>query len=573
MKDKAKKEKLIWLLIATALLGLSAVAVVRSLIIGLDIDEQYAVTLAYRIARGDILVKEVWEPHQTSALLPALLTKLFLLCKGNSEYLVLYLRGMGVLFQLCVSVSWFCVIRKNYGDKAGFLSAVIVFHTLPKGIVTPEFANQQIWLLLMVLLCVLQYNRTRKICHCAVAGIFMTLEVLAYPSCILLFPIYIVVLWKLEKKKPEKKGHAGTALFAGECVLAAVLFMTYLLLHMPASELFACVGYILADGEHSAGMGEKLVAYMGELPEIAGYLARYALAGGAVTGLIALIRRMRKKKTDAGAVFIWFFLFAALADQIRLWALGRVANVHPQIHYLILFALGGVLYFRCTQRDNEDDTEKVMFWAGWIPALTALACVLLMTNLDVKASLVHLFPGMLCALLWWMKKTNGSKRATAMLLLWCVTLIGARTYLVRDGGYNRETVLVVKQKVLDSAAKYIYAPYSTGYGLNAEYDFLTENLPQDSRIWYLGYHTLIYLMGEQQVCSASTISTPVYDQRYLAYFDMNPDKMPEYVVADRGMWEGDAAEIRPEVRQWIQENYERVESADSAYCLIMRRKQ
>ena len=150
MKDRTKRENLIWLLAVLTLLGLSAVAVVRSLIIGLDIDEQYAVTLAYRIARGDILVKEVWEPHQTSALLPALLTKLFLLCKGNSEYLVLYLRGVGVLCQLAVSVSWFCVIRKIYGDKVGFLSALIVFHTLPKGIVTPEFANQQIWLLLMV---------------------------------------------------------------------------------------------------------------------------------------------------------------------------------------------------------------------------------------------------------------------------------------------------------------------------------------------------------------------------------------------------------------------------------------
>ena len=102
---------------------------------------------------------------------------------------------------------------------------------------------------------------------------------------------------------------------------------------------------------------------------------------------------------------------------------------------------------------------------------------------------------------------------------------------------------------------------------------MTENLPQDSKIWYIGYHTLIYLMGEQQVCSASTISTPVYDQRYLAYFDINTDKMPEFVVADREMWEGNAAEIQPEVRQWIQENYEQTGTAENPYCLLMRRKQ
>ena len=55
----------IWFLACGVLAGLSFLAVGRSLIIGMDADEQYAVTLAYRMASGDLMIREIWDPHQT----------------------------------------------------------------------------------------------------------------------------------------------------------------------------------------------------------------------------------------------------------------------------------------------------------------------------------------------------------------------------------------------------------------------------------------------------------------------------------------------------------------------------
>lgn len=50
MNKQKVKGNFIWYAFIAGVIALSAAAVMRSLIIGLDIDEQYAVTLAYRIA-------------------------------------------------------------------------------------------------------------------------------------------------------------------------------------------------------------------------------------------------------------------------------------------------------------------------------------------------------------------------------------------------------------------------------------------------------------------------------------------------------------------------------------------
>ena len=49
------------------LLAASIVATVKIIFFGFDIDEQYAVSMAYRLVQGDRMFLEMWEPHQTSA--------------------------------------------------------------------------------------------------------------------------------------------------------------------------------------------------------------------------------------------------------------------------------------------------------------------------------------------------------------------------------------------------------------------------------------------------------------------------------------------------------------------------
>ena len=45
---------------------------IKNIFVGVDNDETYGIVLGYRLANGDKLLLEMWEPHQTSAIFTAL---------------------------------------------------------------------------------------------------------------------------------------------------------------------------------------------------------------------------------------------------------------------------------------------------------------------------------------------------------------------------------------------------------------------------------------------------------------------------------------------------------------------
>ena len=57
--------------LAAALALAAAAAMLRTLYTGLEIDEEYALSLGYRLVSGDRLFAQMWEPHQLSALTTA----------------------------------------------------------------------------------------------------------------------------------------------------------------------------------------------------------------------------------------------------------------------------------------------------------------------------------------------------------------------------------------------------------------------------------------------------------------------------------------------------------------------
>ena len=98
-EDKKIKNGILWILIL-----LSVVAAVNQLLIGFDIDEGYAVSMPFRLLQGDHLFADMWEVHQTSALLPAAFLWLFYQATGSTAYMVLYLRIVATLLHLGMTV-------------------------------------------------------------------------------------------------------------------------------------------------------------------------------------------------------------------------------------------------------------------------------------------------------------------------------------------------------------------------------------------------------------------------------------------------------------------------------------
>lgn len=592
-RKERKRGNWIWPLACVMLAGLSLLAAGRSLLIGLDADEQYAVALAYRMAEGDRMIREIWDPHQTSAILPALLIKLYHVFIPDHAFLLLYMRGAGMLLQAAVSFLWYRTLRGEFGSRPAFVTALVLFHTLPKWIVTPEFANQQLLFWLLTILFLYRYEKTGKRRLCLFAGAALCFAVLAYPSCVILFVPYVVRLLKKDRR--------GALLFTLTCGIGAGIFIGSLFSGLTVSEFMLFMEQILADPTHNAGPGDKLAAYCGEILQLAPYLLIYLALGTALSCLSGRLTR-RKDVENTGAsggpggdrviLAAALTLCVAVADQVRLWAFGLVPAVYPQLHYLLLYVLGGILYHRAAR--EERNRWGSLYGLAWLPSPAAFAAVLLLTNLDLKASFVHLLPGMLAALLFWCdgsrsqagKTVHAETGAAASrettpafnvrllaAVMWATVLIGARGYLVRADEGVPENVFCVKQKALYGAAKNVYCVYMTGYEYNSDYLFIEENLEPGTRVLYIGTRLeLIYLMNDMEVCAPSVISTPVYDGRYLKYYELNPDKLPEAVIIDREYFRL-MEEKNILISPWIREEYDWEGRIESEFLWIMERRE
>lgn len=550
MRQKNNRISNPWRFVFLGMAGLSLIATVRTLFFGLDVDEEYALTLAYRLARGDLLIQEMWEPHQTSAVLPAVFLRIFLTVTGNREYLLLYMRLLGCLAQAGLSLFWVNTLRDRFKPQTLWTTAFIIYAVLPKWIAVPEFANQQIWFMLLTILFLYRYFERGKTASLVLAGVALALDVLAYPSCVLLLIPFAALLWRSSRKAAIVFGGTGVILGAG--------FVAGLLTYMRPAELLTNIGYILDDPEHGGSLAAKLSGYGTELLEIVGYLAVYAVLAFVFAWLVSLRTGNRTK--------LWgvLFLLLAWADQIRCWVMKQGPNVHPQLHYLNLFVAGYVLY-----QGAKKEEWKLLFSLTWWPSVVSFAAVLLLTNLDMKASFVHLLPGILCGVVFFMENDDWNERLrSAVPAAWVVVLLAARILLIRANEGMPEDVFFVKQKALYGAAKNVYCEYMTGVQLNSDYEFLHDKLKDGENVFYIGKDTLVYLLTDMEICTASTISTPVFNERYIQYFEQNPEKLPEAVIIDKEYLERNRSGMGM-ILEWIQRRYNWEEKQESEFLYLI----
>jgi hypothetical protein len=547
------------------LLIVCAVSAVKRIFVGLDVDEEYAVTLAYRIAKGDILMKEMWEPHMLSGLLLAIPTWLFMTIRKDTEFLIVALRIFGVLLQAFVCFVWYRVWRKRTNPFTALFSAGLIFMVLPKFIQTPEFANVQIWFLLLTGLFIMAADDGRRKVFYVLAGISYVFVLLTYPTCIILLPLYLILL---AKKK-------GIIPFLAPILVFGVGFFIYVLKVVGMDTALSSVGYILADDSHSGGMGAKLLGYLGELPLMLLYLVIYAVIALALSALISLI----SKSAIKSRVFVWqalaIFVAVSFLDQLRFWFVLHTPNVHPQYRFAALFIAAVVLYATLDKEKRSKHGEA--FGAFVIGSCLAMLAILALTNLDVKATLVHLLP----AVLFWIavmgdsfeeKKTLKAVTIVAVLIALGVNCFG-QSFLVRvnnEGQY--EDVLFSqggKRLSFHGPSKRIYCGYWEGEEKNANYDYIRSTVPEGSKVLYIGEGSTTYLIGNMEVCAPSVISTPSFNNNTIEYFGRNPQKMPEYVIIENTYLEENRY-VSSEFRDWLDNLCEGGEESIGEYISIIK---
>lgn len=156
-----KKDKLFSAVLFIILFILSAIGIWKTVYISADIDESYALTMAVRIMRGDKMFITMWEPHQMSAVLYTPFVWLYKSISGSLTGVLVFMRWVGIVVQLLISICVYRCLHKENSSRLAMIAAFAYFNFTPKHIQSPEFTSMCYWLLMLLILSMISYERSQ----------------------------------------------------------------------------------------------------------------------------------------------------------------------------------------------------------------------------------------------------------------------------------------------------------------------------------------------------------------------------------------------------------------------------
>ena len=514
------------------LLIICAGSCLKTLVQQFNIDEQYAIVLGYRIATGEKMFIDLWEPHQTSGFVCAILIKLFMMLTDSTEYVVIYLRGAGILIQALVSIFTYITLKKEYTKWNSCLIAIIVFALQPKGIQVPEFSNLFIWSVLCTMLCLYNlYLTPQKFRRYSVlAAVFACVSVLCYPSFLIVIPLYIIGFFKIF----DKKARLISGYFLGACIVAGVAYVVYFLTQMSVDEFLFGIKQMMTDGAHEVTLTERALFYVEELgimlvPAIVCFTLAYICVK--ILGICEVVDRKDKNYLLIGSIA----LILSVIYQVIVW-MNQNNGIYlhtPLSFYFIAYGIGAL----------SMKEEPVLKWIFYIPTGGAFLAALILTNTGIRVTGSYLLPGILAVFVIMLqtKEVDGNKVISYVkmsgVVAFMLLLLFQRTYLVCETGGYKADISYMKQKALSGPAENVYCRWLDGTNYNEAAIMMEQYVSEGDSVLCVSSQNLWYLMKECRISNFSTISTPTFDERLFEYWAIHPEKYPKVVVVDKEFYE------------------------------------
>jgi len=530
--------------VKTFFIVLTILASIKMLLQNFSLDEEYHLLMSYRNIMGDTMFSTMWEPHQTSSFLCTLFMWPYYLITGTFTGVVIYLRLIGTLIHFGVAYYLYKVLKHFLEEELSFYIALIFFNTIPKQIMLPEFSGMQVWFGVLCFLTIIDSveNITfvkadestlaaspKQYLKIAVSAIFMCLEVLSYPSCILLFVPFLIMIVFFHKEKRYVKG----LLFTGVCTLFGVLFAGFLILKNGIAELLLNIPSILnADLTHEFVASEKWYMLYSNLLH---YAISFAILTVAAWGLslIPAIRKHLPERRDIA--FLGLVLLLSNLYQLMMWIGFNKGYEYLQIHLAVTLCLGlWILFLRLKARD----TFAKYMWCGTILGFLSLVCVMLLTNLNLLSSMPHAMLASICMLtLFAHIGKEHPKYIYIILTAFCLTATIGKGYTLRGGFGNYNNVLQSEGICKHGPAIGTISTYMGAYIYNNEYKLWQDAIPDESNVLVVtnnvqSANTVQYMFKKANVCHYSVIDPAAYDEHLLTYWERHPEKEPDIIVID-----------------------------------------
>lgn len=578
---------------------LSLIATVTKILTGFDIDEAYALALPYRGLQGDRLFAQMWEVHQTSYPLPFLFMKLYSLMVPSLDYLVLYMRSVASILHIGMSVLVFFSCRKieiikkdTRCNGIAFVVALIYYNFLPKWMMDLDFSMLQLWFFTLFLIFFVAGEKCegrKSVISFLVAGLALAMDVLAYPGMVLLYPAAVVMMTikaYSDKKKmqvPLKKLWYTIGSFTLGCLLAAIVFFVCIFRYMSLSELLETVPKVFMDGAHQYDFVTKISLYASQWMEVLRQTVILLVPALVITVIFRLLYRKFHFPPKYGETdfLVLLCLFFELEVSALITFAGLVITWGPfrlQVRYIIQFVMAFLLIRRLQKMQTGKKLNLVdkneLNWIWWL-SLIAYIGILVASNVGPTSSASYLVIGniLFVGMTLLIGKTQG--KMTEMLsvmgaVLFVISLIMCKGFYMRNTEYVPGDITDGLVKMQEGPLAGIYVNSEDAIRFTSDYHTIKDKTNDSDRVLFMGTESLCNLYANGTVVSPTTISTPAFNEQWVEYFEIYPDKMPTIIfLAKNTVDNREKFFAKNPFGIWIAENYdvECMEETDSL-CII-----
>ena len=543
------KNRIVPLLFAL-LCAASLVVMARSAFVGLEIDEEYALSLGYRLVSGDRLFYSMWEPHQLSSLPAAALLAVFIGITGGTTGVLVFFRLVVLVCKAGMSYVFYREFRRDLGRPAALLAALVLFAFVPKWFLGPDYTGQQFHWTLAAFLCLHHYvtRGCRQLWLVPLGAVCACFGYLAFPQSAAAFAVLWVGMLILGKRRGEPKVRGAWALL-GSCAVCGAAFLVYALSGVGFSIplLLDRLTLILHDPQYNFTTAERMALLAGQALTVARSLLWPLLASAALSAALYLIKR---QPITAGRLLNLWAALAAVQCLLRAVKDGSL----DERQFVPVVVLAGVWAF-WQGRGRPGNAE--LFWLGYLPGLAAYAMILRSTLLGLAPTFMYLTWPAVCGMLALVNHADDAKarRAEGMLCLAAMLafLLVCRVWCVQTTGWKAadvtDTPLV---RITTGPAKGIYADAKAADMQECLCEALQPYAGQPILQAIGEQHGLGFLMadGTLQVAQASVISGTDSDPRFEQYYADVPSKEPRVILYDD-------AEVRDmaEFHSWLEASF------------------
>ena len=543
------KNRIVPLLFAL-LCAASLVVMARSAFVGLEIDEEYALSLGYRLVSGDRLFYSMWEPHQLSSLPAAALLAVFIGITGGTTGVLVFFRLVVLVCKAGMSYVFYREFRRDLGRPAALLAALVLFAFVPKWFLGPDYTGQQFHWTLAAFLCLHHYvtRGCRQLWLVPLGAVCACFGYLAFPQSAAAFAVLWVGMLILGKRRGEPKAR-GAWVLLGSCAVCGAAFLVYALSGVGFSIplLLDRLTLILHDPQYNFTTAERMALLAGQALTVARSLLWPLLASAALSAALYLIKR---QPITAGRLLNFWAALAAVQCLLRAVKDGSL----DERQFVPVVVLAGAWAF-WQGRGRPGNAE--LFWLGYLPGLAAYAMILRSTLLGLAPTFMYLTWPAVCGMLALVNHADDAKarRAEGMLCLAAMLafLLVCRVWCVQTTGWKAADVTDTPVvRITTGPAKGIYADAKAADMQECLCEALQPYAGQPILQAIGEQHGLGFLMadGTLQVAQASVISGTDSDPRFEQYYADVPDKEPRVILYDD-------AEVRDmaEFHSWLEASF------------------